>query len=151
MSSKKVFWVGFGFLKFLTTRNDRIFLFPTVLQETYTGLNLCILTNYTRNHPKIAVSMSSKKSFLGRFRVLELLSTTRNDRIFLFPRVLKKTYVSIILCIVVDFTRENTKIWISMSWEKVFWVGFVFSNFFRLLETTEFFFFLRFSKRLISA
>ena len=31
-----------------------------------------------------------KKSFMGRFRVLEIFSTTLNDRIFLSSRALKK-------------------------------------------------------------
>ena len=92
-----------------------------------------------------------KKSFLGRFRVLELLSTTRNDRFFLFPKVLQVAYISINLFILDNYPRKHPNIAVSMSSKKVFWVGFGFSNFFRLLGTIEFFFFLRIFKRLISA
>ena len=92
-----------------------------------------------------------KKSYLGRFRVLEFLSTTRNDRVFLFPRAFLEIYIGINSCILVDHVRKNPDIAISMTLRKVFWFGFEFSNFFRLLETTEFFFFLGLLKRLISA
>ena len=92
-----------------------------------------------------------KKSFLGRFHFLEYFSITRNDRIFLFLRALEKDYISINLCIMIDCKRKHTKISVSMSTKKVFWVGFGFSNIFWLLETTKFFFFLGLFKRLISA
>ena len=91
-----------------------------------------------------------KKSFLGPFRVLEYFSTTRNDRIFLFPRALKKTYISMNSCILVDNTRKHPKDAESESSKNVFWVRLGFSNIFGLLETTEFFFFLGLFKRLIS-
>ena len=92
-----------------------------------------------------------QKCFFGRSQVLEFFSTTGNDRIFLFSRVLEKTYISMNLCILVDYTRKTPKIWVWMSSKKVFSVGLRFSNFFRLLETTEFCFSLEFLKRLISA
>ena len=88
---------------------------------------------------------------MGPFRVLEFFSTTRNDRIFLFARALKNTYIGMILCILVDYSRIHPNIAVSKSSKKVFWVRFGFSNFFRLLETTEFFFFLGLLKSLISA
>ena len=91
-----------------------------------------------------------KKSFLGRFRVLGYVATNRNDLIYLFPRALEKNYISIHLCILIDYTRKLTIIAVSMSTKKVFWVGYWFSNIFRLLETTEFFFFLGLFKRIIS-
>ena len=83
-----------------------------------------------------------KKSFYGRFRVVEYFSTTRNDRIFLFPRTLLETYIRMNLCILIDYTRKHPKIAVTNSSKKVFMVVFGFSNIFRLLETTEFFFFL---------
>ena len=83
-----------------------------------------------------------KKSYLSRFQVLEFFSTNRNDRIFLSSRALKKYHISMNLCILVGYTRKHPKIGVSMSSKKVICVGFGFSNFFRLLETTEFFFLL---------
>ena len=88
---------------------------------------------------------------MGPFRVLEFFSTTRNDRIFLFARALKNTYIGMILCILVDYPRIQPNIAVSKSSKKVFWVRFGFSNFCRLLETAEFFFFLGPLKTLISA
>ena len=101
--------------------------------------------------PKSCSIRVLKKSFSGTFRVLEYFSTTRNDRIFLFPRALKKTYIGMDLCILIDYTKKLTKIEVSKSSKKVFWVRLGFSNIFRLLETTEFFFSLGLLKRLISA
>ena len=92
-----------------------------------------------------------KKIYLGRFRVLEIFSTTRIDRTFFSSRALKKYYMSMNLCILVGYTRKHPKIGVSMSSKKVIWVGFGFSNFFRLLETTEFFFLLGLLKSIISA
>ena len=92
-----------------------------------------------------------KESFLGRFRVLEFFSTTGNDQFFLFPTGLQEAYININSCILINYTSKYPNIAVSMSSKKVFWVGFGFSNFFRLLGTIEFFFFLRFFKRLISA
>ena len=82
------------------------------------------------------------KRFLGPFRVLEYFSTTLNDRIFLFSRTLLETHIRMNLCILIDYTRKDPKIAVSKSSKKVFWLGFGFSNIFRLLETTEFLFFL---------
>ena len=47
-----------------------------------------------------------KKKFLGRFRVLEIFSTTLNDRIYLSFSVLKKYYIIINSCFSVDYTRK---------------------------------------------
>ena len=74
-----------------------------------------------------------KKSYLGRFRVLEFFSTIRNDRIFLSSNALKKYYISMNLCILVVYTRKHPKIEVPLSSKKVIWVGFGFSNFFRRL------------------
>ena len=74
-----------------------------------------------------------KKIYLGRFRVLEFFSTTRNDRIFFSSRALKKYYISSNLCILIEYTRNHQKIGVPMSSKKIIWVGFGFSNFFRLL------------------
>ena len=134
---------------FSTTRNDRIFLFPSALQETYIGINSCIIVDYIRKQSNIALWLSSKKIFLGRFRVLEYFSTTRNDRIFLFHQALQETYISLKPSILVDYTRKHPKVCFPISSKKIFWVGFGFSNFYRLLETTDFFF-LVFLKRLMS-
>ena len=114
-------------------------------------MNLCILVGYTRKHPKIGVLISSNKSYLGRFRVLKFFSTSLNDHIFISSRALKKYYISINLWILVGYTRKYPKIGVSMSSKKVIWVGFGFSNFFRLLETTGFFFLLELLKSIISA
>ena len=109
------------------------------------------MVNNTRKHPKIAVSMSSKKNFLCRFQVLEYFSTTRNERIFLFPRALPGTCVMVNSCILDYYTRKHPKIAVWMSSKKIFFVGFRFSNFFRLLETTEIFFSLGLFLTLVSA
>ena len=69
-------------------------------------------------HKKIAENESIdalKKNFLGRFRVLEIFTTTCNDRIDLSSRVLKKYYISINLCILVIYTRKKPKIDVPMS------------------------------------
>ena len=92
-----------------------------------------------------------KKSFLDRFRLLDFFPTTRNDRIFLSCRVLKKDHMSMNSCILVGYTRKHPKIRVSMSSKKVFWIGFGFSNFFRLLETAEIFFLLGLLKSIPSA
>ena len=92
-----------------------------------------------------------KKIYLGRFRVLEFFSTTLNDQIFFSSRALKKYYISMNLCILIGYTRKHQKIGVPMSSKKYIWVGFGFSNFFRLLETTEFFFLPGLLKSKISA
>ena len=74
-------------------------------------------------------------------QVLELFSTTRNDHFFLFSRALRETFMCINLCISINYTSKYPKIAVLMSSKKVFWVGFRFSNFFRVLETNKFFFF----------
>ena len=126
---KKIYLGRFRVFEFFsTTRNDRIFF-----SSSYISMKVCILISYTRKHLKCGVSMSSKKVFLGRFRVLEFFSTTRNDRIFFSSRALKKCHISMNLCILVVYTRKHPKIGVSMSSKKVIWVGFGFSNFFRLL------------------
>ena len=61
-----------------------------------------------------------KKKFLGRFRVFEFFSTTRNDRIYLSSWVLKKYYISINLCILVGYTRKHPKNGVSMPLKKKF-------------------------------
>ena len=83
-----------------------------------------------------------RKSFLGRSQVLEFFSTTRNDRIYLFPRALENSFIGLNLCILVDYTKKYSKNAVPMTSNKIFWVYLRFSNFFRLLETTEFIFFL---------
>ena len=92
-----------------------------------------------------------KKKFLDRFRVLEFISTTGNDRIFLSFRALKKYYISMNLCISIEYKRKQPKIRVSMSSKKVCCVRFGFSNFFRLPETTEFIFLLGSLKSIFSA
>ena len=79
-----------------------------------------------------------KKNYLGRFRVLEFFSTTRNDPIFLSSRALKKYYISINLCILIGYTRMHPEIAVSMSSKKVFWVGFGFSIFFDYSKRKKF-------------
>ena len=81
-----------------------------------------------------------KKIYLGRFRVLEFFSTTRNDRIFLSPRALKKYYISMDPCILVGYTRKHSKIGVPMSSKKVIWDGFGFSNFFSTTRNDRIFF-----------
>ena len=56
-----------------------------------------------------------KKIYFGRFRVLDFFSTTRNDRIFLSSRALKKYYISLNLCILVSYIRKHPKIGVPMS------------------------------------
>ena len=145
---KKRFFGPFRVLEFFSTvRNDRIFHFSRTLPETWVGIKLCILVDDTRKHPKIAVSMSSKKDFWVRFG----FSTVRKYRIFLFSRTLPETCVDMNFCILVDYARKHPKKAVSMSSKKDFLVRFGFSIFFRLFETTEFFFFLGLFKRLESA
>ena len=51
-----------------------------------------------------------EKKFFRRFQVLEFLSTTRNDRTFLFPRALPETCISMNACILVYYRRKHRKI-----------------------------------------
>ena len=150
---KKRFLGPFRVLEFFsTTRNDRIFLFPRDLHGTYIGMYKLMYFSWL--HKKIPENCSInfiKKRFFGPFRVLDFFSTVRNDRIFLFSRTLPETYVVIRLCILFHYTRKHPKIAVSMSSKKDFWVRFGFSNFLRLFETTEFFFFLGLFQRLLSA
>ena len=76
----------------MLTRKDRIFLFRRALQKTLIGINLCILVDYIIKHPKICSINVLKKRFLGWSQIVEFFATTRNDRIFLFPRALPETY-----------------------------------------------------------
>ena len=92
-----------------------------------------------------------RKIYSGRFRVLEFFSTTLKDQIFSSSRALKKYCISLNLWILVVYTRKTAKIGVSMSSEKFIRVGFGFSNVFRLLESTEFFFLLGLLKSIISA
>ena len=82
-----------------------------------------------------------KKSFMGPFRVLELLSTTPNHRIFLFSRALPETYIGLNLCILVNYTRKHPKVAVSMFSKKVFWARFGFSNLFDYSKRPNFSFF----------
>ena len=125
--------------------------FPRALKNSFIGMNLCILVDYTRKKPKICCINVVKKSFLCRFQILEFISTTWNDRNFLFPRALRKSFIDINLCVLVDYTRKQPKIAVWMSSKKVFWIGLRFSNFFQLLETTEIFFYLGVLERASSA
>ena len=128
-----------------------MFLSPRALKKYYISLNLCILVSRIRNHSKIALPMSSKKVIWVGFGFSNFFSTTRNDRIFFISRALKKYYVSINLCLLVGYTSKQPKIGVSMFSKKIILVGFGFSNFFRLLESTEFFFLLGLLKSYISA
>ena len=141
-ASKKNFLRRFRVLEFFsTTRNDRMFLSSRALKKYYISMNSCILINCIIKQSKIRVSVYSKKSLLCRFRVLKFFLTTWNDRIFLSSKVHKKYFISKKLCILSNYTRKQPKIRVSMSSKKVCCVRFGFSNFFRLLETIEFFFF----------
>ena len=68
----------------------------------------------------------------------------------LFSRTLPETYIRMILCILIDYMRKHPKIAVSKSSKKKIMVGFGSSNFCRLLETTEFFFYLGLFKLLSS-
>ena len=92
-----------------------------------------------------------KKIYLGRFRILEFFSTTLNDQIFFSSKALKKYYVSMNLSILIGYTRKHPSIGVSISSKKVNWFGFGFSNFFRLLWKTKFFFLPGLLKSIISA
>ena len=83
---KKSFLCRFKDLEFfLTTRNDRIFLFSRALRETHFGINLCILVHYTRNHPKIAVWKSSKQVFFVGFWTSNFFWLLETNKFFFFP------------------------------------------------------------------
>ena len=149
---KKRILCPFRVLEFFTTvRNDRIFLFSRTLPVTYFGINSFIFVDFTRNHPKNWSINVLKKRFLSPVRVLEFFTTVRKYRIFLFSRTLPETCVRKNLCILVDYTRKRLKIAVSMSSKNDLWVRFGFSNFLRLFETTEFFFFLGLFQGLASA
>ena len=140
---KKSFYGRFRVLEYFSnTRNDQNFLFSRALPETYIRMNLCILVWTHEKTTKNCSIKILKKSFYGRFRVLEYFSTTRNDQIFLFSRTLPETYIRMNLCILVDYTKKYSKNAVPMTSNKIFWVVLRFSNFFRLLETTEIFFYL---------
>ena len=118
---KKKFLGRFRVLEFFsTTWNDRNFLSSRALKKYYISINSCILVAYTRKHPKIGVWMPSKKNFWVGSGLSIFFSSTRNDRIYLSSRVLKKYYISIILCILVGYARKHPKIGISMPSKKNF-------------------------------
>ena len=75
---------------FSTTLNDQMFFSSRALKKYYISMNLCMIVGSTRKHPKIAVLISSDKSYLCRFRVHEFFSTTLNDQIFFSSSALKK-------------------------------------------------------------
>ena len=113
---KKIYLGRFRVLEFFsTTRNDRILFSSRALKKYHISINLCILVGYTKKYPKIGGSMSIKKSYLGRFRVLDFFSTTRNYRIFFSSRALKKYYISMNSYFLVGYTRKHPKISGSMS------------------------------------
>ena len=136
---------------FSTTLNDQIFFSSRALKKYYISIYLCILVGNTRKHPKIGVPMSSKKYIWVGFGFSNFFSTPRNDRIFLFSRALNKYYISLNFCILVSYIKTHPKIGVPMSSKKFIRVGFGFSNFFPLLETSEFFFLLGLLKSIISA
>ena len=151
MSSKKVFWVRFGFSNFFRLlETSEFFFFLVPLQRLISALTY-VFWFITQELNGNCSNNVLKKSFLGPIRVLKFFWTTRNDRILLSSRALLETYIGSISCILVNYTRKWLEIAVSMSSKKVFLVRFGFSNFFRLLETTEFLFFLGLFKRLISA
>ena len=58
----KIYLGWFRVLEFFsTTLNDQILFYSSALKKYYISMNLCILVGYTRKHPKIGVSISSKK------------------------------------------------------------------------------------------
>ena len=91
-----------------------------------------------------------EKSYFCRYQVIEFFSTTRNDWIFIFPRALPDTCISVNLCIFVYYSKKHQKIAVPTSSKKFIFVGIRFSNFFRLLETTEYLFFLGLFQILVS-
>ena len=90
------------------TRNHLIYLFPRALEKDYISMNLCILTDCTRKHTKIAVSMSTKKVFCVRFwfsNIFWLLETTE----FFFFLGLFKRLISASTYVFWLITQENTR------------------------------------------
>ena len=148
---KKNFWVGFGFSKFfrLPKTTEFIFLLGSLksIISAWTYVFWLITQENTR---KLAYRCPQKKNF-GLVSGSRIFTTTWNDRIYLSSMVLKKYFISMKLCISVNYTRKQLKIRVSMSSKKVCCVRFGFSNFFRLLETIKFFFLLRPLKSIFSA
>ena len=106
---EKSFLARFWVLEYFSiTRNDQIFLFSRTLLETYIRMNLCILFDYTRKHPKDAVTNSSKKVFMVGFGFSNIFRLLETTKIFFFlghfQRLISAwTYVFWLI------TRENTR------------------------------------------
>ena len=138
---EKFFWVGFGFSNFFRVLETTKFFFFLGLFERLLYAWTYVFCSITQGNIQKFQYQCPRKKFLCRFQVLEFFSSTRNDQIFLISRALRETFICINLCILIKYTRIYPKIPVLMSSKKVFWVGFRFSNFFRVLETNKFFFF----------
>ena len=118
---------------FSTTLNDRIFLSSRALKKVLYQHELMYFSWLKKKTPENWSTNVLKKIYLGRLRVLKLFTTTLHDQIFLPSRALKKYYISLNFCMLVGYTGKHPKIEVPMSSKKFIWVGFGFSNFFRLL------------------
>ena len=115
MSSKKVFWVRFGFSNFFRLpETTEFFCFLGLFQKLTSELTYVFWLITQENTRKLQYECPQKKIFCP-FRVLEFFSTVRNDRIFLFSRTLPETCFGINLCILVNYTRNHSRTAVSMS------------------------------------
>ena len=119
---KNKFLVPFRVLEFFSTvRNDQIFLFSKTLPETCFGINLCILVNYTRNHSRTSVSMSSKQDFWDRFGFSNFLRLFVTTEFFFFLGLFQRlisAWTHVFWLITQEITR---KLQYECPQKKIFW------------------------------
>ena len=138
---KKSFLGRFMVLEyFSTTQTTEFFFFLGLFKRLISAPTYVFWLNTQENTRKLQWQCPQKK-FFGSVSGSRICCDYSKRPYLSFSRALEKNYISINLCILIDYTRKHPKIAVSMSSKKVFWVGFAFSNIFRLPETTEFFFF----------
>ena len=140
--------VGFGFSNiFRLLETIEFFFFLGHFQRLISAWTYVFWLITQKNTRKLQYK-SPQKKFFGSVRVLEYFSTTQNDRICLFSRTLLETYIRINF-VFWFITQENTRKLQYQSPQKKFFGSVSGSrNFSRLLETTDFFFFLGLLERL---
>ena len=151
MFSKKVFWVRFGFSNFFRLLETTEFFFFLKLFQTRISAWTYVFWLITQENCQKLQYQCPHKKFFGSVSGSRIFIDYSKPPNFSFFRAFPDTYIGLNLCSLVNYTRKPPKVAVSMSSKKVFWVRFGFANFFRLLKTTEFFFFPWLFQTLISA
>ena len=152
MSSKKVIFVGIRFSNFFRLLETTEFLFFLGLFRTLVwAWTYVFLFTTQENTRQLQSQRPQKKLFLSASGSRIFFQYSKRSNFCIFPRAFPDVRISVNLCILVYCTRKLLKFASQRSSKNVLCVGTSFSNFFRLIETTEFLFFLGLFQTLVTA